>query len=317
MQQSRKGNLSHSVRLHARRHIIQSLLDDSYRRVDINGAELAYVEQGTGAPLVCVHGAASDVRYLQPEVPALAQRFRTIVYSRRYAWPNAAVNDGAADPIAQHVDDLAGLIRALDAAPAHVVGISLGGSIGLLFTVRHPDLVRTLILEDPAHWSIFTSIPPKPGDLLRLLLTRPGTLLMLLRFAASFNSMTAAVKRGEDEEAIRLLVNWANGSDVYSQMPPERKAQALANKATWRAALLHTDPIGFGAADALGIQKPTLLITGERSPALFQAVVRRLAELIPNSEVKVIPDASHGMNWQNPGAVNAAILDFLARHPAA
>ncbi len=38
------------------------MLDDSYRRVDINGAELAYIEQGTGAPLVCVHGAASDVR---------------------------------------------------------------------------------------------------------------------------------------------------------------------------------------------------------------------------------------------------------------
>jgi non-heme chloroperoxidase len=292
------------------------VLDDTYRRVRIDsGAELAYIEQGTGAPLVYVHGAVSDVRYLEPEIPALAQRFRTIVYSRRYAWPNAAL-DHAVDPIAQHVDDLAGLIRALGAAPAHVAGVSLGGTIGLLFAVRHPDLVRTLILEDPAVWSIFMSIPPTPGDLLRLLLTRPGTLLMVLRFAASFNGMTAAAKRGQDEEAIRLLVNWANGSDVYSQMPPEMKAQGLANKATWRAALFHPDPIGFGATDALGIQKPTLLMTGERSPAPLRAMVHRLSELIPNSEVKVIPDASHGMNFQNPAAVDAAILDFLGRHSA-
>lgn len=162
------------------------MLDDSYRRVRVNGAELAYIEQGTGAPLVYVHGSVSDVRYLQPEIPALAEHFRTIVYSRRYAWPNEALGEDALDPMEQHVDDLAGLIRALDAAPAHVAGISHGGSICLLLAVRHPDLVRTLILEEPGAFTIFVSIPPKPGDILRLLLTQPGTLLMFLRIGAQY-----------------------------------------------------------------------------------------------------------------------------------
>jgi non-heme chloroperoxidase len=293
------------------------VLDDSYRRVRINGAELAYIEQGTGAPFVYVHGAVSDVRYLQPELPALAQRFRTIVYSRRYAWPNEALGEDALDSIAQHVDDLAGLIRALDAAPAHVAGISHGGTICLLLAVRHPELVRTLILEDPGAFSIFISIPPKPRELVRLLLTQPGAFLMLLKISASLRNMAEAAKRGHDEEAIRLLVNWANGFDAYSEIPPDGKAQALANKATWRAALKHPDPIGLSAIDARGIQQPTLLISGERSAAPFRAVVHRLAELIPNSEVRMIPDASHGMNYQNPGALDAAILDFLEKPPAA
>jgi pimeloyl-ACP methyl ester carboxylesterase len=291
--------------------------NDSYRRVRINGAELAYTEQGTGAPLIYVHGALSDVRYLESELPALAQRFRTIVYSRRYAWPNEALGEGVMDPVAQHVDDLADVIRALDAAPAHVAGISLGGTICLLLAVRHPELVRTLILEDPSAFPVLFSIPPKPGEILPLLFRQPGTLWMAMRTMASFGRMAVAIKRGKDEESMRLLVNWANGFDAYSELPAANRAQGAANIATWRAALERPGPIDLTATDARSIQKPTLLVAGERSAPPLRAVVQRLAELIPNSEVKVIPGASHGMNFQNPVALDAAILEFLEKHPAA
>jgi non-heme chloroperoxidase len=290
--------------------------NDSYRRVRINGDELAYIEQGAGAPLVYVHGFG-DMRYLEPELPALAQHFRTIVYSRRYGWPNKALDEGALDPITQHVDDLAGLIRALDAAPAHVAGISLGGTICLLLAARHPELVRTLILEDPFAWSILMSIPPKPGELMRLLFTQPATLLMMLRMGLSFGRMASAVKRGEDEKAIRMLVNWSNGFDAYSEMSADMKAQSLVDKAPLFAGLTHPDPIGLTATDARRIQQPTLLISGERSAAPFGVIAHRLAELIPNSEARVIPNASHGMNFQNPSGVDAAILDFLESHSTA
>jgi pimeloyl-ACP methyl ester carboxylesterase len=291
--------------------------NDSYRRVRINGTELAYTEQGTGASLIYVHGALSDVRYLESELPALAQRFRTIVYSRRYAWPNEALGEGVMDPVAQHVDDLADVIRALDAAPAHVAGISLGGTICLLLAVRHPELVRTLILEDPSAFPILFNIPPKPGEILPLLFRQPGILWMAMRTMASFGRMAVALKRGKDEESMRLLVNWANGFDAYSELPAANRAQGMANIATWRAALERPGPIDLTTTDARSIQKPTLLVAGERSAPPLRAVVRRLAELIPNSEVKVIPGASHGMNFQNPDALDAAILDFLEKHPAA
>ncbi|HCF98938.1 MAG TPA: hypothetical protein DEV93_00160 [Chloroflexi bacterium] len=95
------------------------------------------------------------------------------------------------------------------------------------------------------------------------------------------------------------------------------KAQGLVDKAPLFAGLTHPDPIGLTATDARRIQQPTLLLSGERSAAPFGAIARRLAELIPNSEVRVIPNASHGMNFQNPVAVDTAILDFLERHSAA
>jgi pimeloyl-ACP methyl ester carboxylesterase len=288
--------------------------EGSYQRVAVDGTELAYLEQGSGAPLVYVHGALSDIRYLEAEVPVLAKRLRTIVYSRRYAWPNQPLGEGATDLLAQHVDDLAGVIRALDAAPAHVVGISLGGTIALLLAARHPDLVRTLILEDPGAFSILVSIPPKPQELLGLLLTRPRTFFMLMRVSASFGRIGAAMRQGRNEDAIRLMINFVNGFDAYSELPASNKEQAQANLATFRASLELPDSTGPTAADAQGIQQPLLLLTGDRSPAHFRMVIDRLAELMPNAEVKEIPGASHGMNFQNPEALDAAIIDFVERH---
>jgi pimeloyl-ACP methyl ester carboxylesterase len=281
----------------------------------VDGAELAYIEQGSGDPLVYVHGALADIRYLEPEVPALAKRFRTVVYSRRYAWPNQPLGEGAPDPLAQHVDDLAGVIRALDAAPAHVAGISLGGTIALIFAARHPELVRTLILEDPGAFSILVSIPPKPQELLGLLLRRPRTFFMLMRVSASFARIGAAMRQGRNDDAIRLMINFVNGFDAYSELPVSNKAQAEANLATFRASLELPDSTGPTAADAHGIKQPALLLSGERSPAPFGMVIHRLAELMPNAEVKEIPGASHGMNFQNPEALDAAIIDFVERHP--
>ena len=70
------------------------------------------------------------------------------------------------------------------------------------------------------------------------------------------------------------------------------------------------------AVGAMGLLL-TGAVAGEKSAPPLRAVIQRLAELIPNSEVKVIPGASHGMNFQNPVALDAAILDFLERHATA
>ena len=66
--------------------------------------------------------------------------------------------------------------------------------------------------------------------------------------------------------------------------------------------------------DVRGVAAPTLLMTGERSPAYPLRLTDRLAELLPNVERVEIAGASHLMHEENAGAVNEAILGFLARH---
>jgi pimeloyl-ACP methyl ester carboxylesterase len=63
-----------------------------------------------------------------------------------------------------------------------------------------------------------------------------------------------------------------------------------------------------------GVAAPTLLMTGERSPAYLPRLTDRLQQLLPNAELIEIAGASHLMDEDNPGVVNEAILDFLARH---
>ena len=61
------------------------------------------------------------------------------------------------------------------------------------------------------------------------------------------------------------------------------------------------------------VTAPVLLVTGERSPSYPLRLTDRLQELLPNAERVKIEHASHAMTEENAGAVNEAILDYLAR----
>lgn len=71
----------------------RSMLEGSetYQRLTVNGAELAYVEQGEGEPFIYVHGGVSDPTFLEPELCVFASRFPAIADSRPFAWPNQPI----------------------------------------------------------------------------------------------------------------------------------------------------------------------------------------------------------------------------------
>ena len=62
------------------------------------------------------------------------------------------------------------------------------------------------------------------------------------------------------------------------------------------------------------LQVPTLLITGEADLYSPPALIRMVAQQIPNSEVVIVHEAGHSSYWEQPEAFNRAVLDFLARH---
>ena len=98
----------------------------SLREVRVNGAELHYVDQRSGVPVVFVHGGLEDYRAWQGQVEAFSERYRAIAYSRRYNYPNRrVVRESRYSPIVD-ADDLAALIKKLGLVPVHVVGHSYG-----------------------------------------------------------------------------------------------------------------------------------------------------------------------------------------------
>lgn len=285
----------------------------------VNGTTLAYREQGEGEPVVFVHGGISDLRTWQQQLPVLGRSYRAIAYSRRFARPNQDIDPGAVDPWLRHVEDLAAFLREIAAAPAHLVGNSQGAFIALLTAVRHPDVVRTLVIEEPPVFPLFQlSTPPRPLELLRLFASRPRTAIAVLGFGArTIAPVQQAFRRGEEAEALRIFGQGVLGKPAFDRLPALRKQQIRENVSTLRAGLLGEGYPPLCDANVRGIRVPVLLLTGAQSPAVLLRLTDRLEELLPSVERLEIPGASHLMHEENASAVNEAIAEYLGRHRGA
>lgn len=281
----------------------------------VHGTTLAYREEGQGEPVVFVHGTGSDLRIWEQQLPVIGRDYRAIAYSRRYARPNEDIDRDADDPILRHVEDLAAFLSEIGAVPSHLVGSSWGAFISLLLVIRHPELVRTLVLEEPPAMTLFVSVPPKPAELLRLFATRPRTGIAILRaVAGTLAPATRAFERGDDEEGARIFLTGVLGKASYDRLSETSRERKLENLGSARVAMLRPGFAPLSDDEVRGIRVPVLLVTGEHSPAFLLRLSDRLEELLPDVERVEISDASHVMHEENAPAVNEAILSFLGRH---
>lgn len=206
-------------------------VEESFSWIDINGARLAYQEIGRGEPMVLVHANISDIRSWDPIKSKLAERFRVLVYSRRYHWPNEPIPMGASDPWEAHAEDLAALIERINIAPVHVLGNSTGASVALILAKRRPDLVRTLLLEEPPAIPIFlSSTRPTLWEVFSFLISQPWSFLPVIMFAATVISPTmTAFQKGDDEKGVQTFARGVLGNEFYAQVSRARLEQMQVN----------------------------------------------------------------------------------------
>ncbi len=283
--------------------------------IDVDATSLEYTDQGTGQPVVFVHGSLSDMRVWSSQTAVFASEYRTVTYSCRHYFPNEPVPAGVEIGHGVLVEDLAALLTRLDLAPAHLVGQSSGAFVSMLLARDQPDLVRSLVLaEPPALPLLGLDVPPNPLQLLRLFLRAPGTAIDVAAFGArGIGPTVRAFKRGEDERGFRTFITAAIGSETIAGWSEERMQQARDNVGAFKAVLRAGMP-PFGEDDARGIKAPSLLITGASSAPALHRIVDKLEKLLPGAERVDIRNASHLMFEDNPDAFNQAVLSFLERH---
>ena len=112
----------------------------------INGVRLYVEERGSGAPIVCIHGAGSTTLAWTSAIDRLSGLGRVIAYDRRGCARSERPAHYERTSIAEHADDAAALIDALGAAPAVVIGRSYGATVATDLALRYPDRVRALVL---------------------------------------------------------------------------------------------------------------------------------------------------------------------------
>ncbi len=287
--------------------------------VTVNGVELAWVEQGQGEPVVFVHGGTGDYRAWDQQMTAFGAGYRAIALSCRGYWPNPKLRPDEPVTLDTFTDDLAQFIRALDAGPVHLVGHSSPGGFGsLLLAAHHPELLRTLVLlEPPAFPLLGVSIPPRPAQLIKLLIRHPRAGIGFLKFGVKgIGPAIKAFERGDDAGALRAFMA-ANTSDATVAAIPEAMFQRFVDNAGPLKAQIKAGFPPFAAADARAIRVPTLLVSGAQSPAHLKAVTDRLAKLVPDADQLTIAGATHNMFTSHPAQFNAGVLHFIGSRSVA
>lgn len=273
------------------------------QEITVNGADLSYVDQGRGAPVVFVHGAIGDLRYWEPQRGAFTRQHRFVSYSFRYHGSGPWTDDGKLYTADQHAADLAAFIAELKAGPVHLVGLSYGGLLAAMVAMKSPDLVRTLTLAEPA---LFSLLGQSPEDQAALEEWNKGTVPMI-----------EAIKAGDNVKATRHISALVTGGppDTFDKLPPALRKILLDNARTMPL-LFAAAPTAVTCEMLQSVRIPTLIVRGDRTPRLFARINDATGRCIRGSTLAVIPKASHTMSFDNPAEFNRVVLEFVTRKPA-
>jgi esterase len=271
----------------------------SVKSIQVNGYEMAYLEGGTGVPVVLIHGSGLDYRYFAAQMEPLAAQYRVISVSLRHHYPEPWRGDGDYH-LDQHARDLAAFIRALNAGPAHLVGHSRGGTAALYATRLAPALVRSLTFaEGGAGMVAFAPEEPAIRD----------------RRAVAFRAMSDKLSKGDTDGGLEIFMEYVNGPGAWKSAPEGTKQVLRDNAWTLSAGEQDTATWSpFTCDDARRVGTPVLLLGGDSSPPNFAATLDKVQACLPRSERQVIPKSGHPMPRANPNAFNTAVMLFISRH---
>ncbi|MCF2530992.1 alpha/beta fold hydrolase [Yinghuangia soli] len=258
--------------------------------VQVGGLDVAYVRLGQGPPLVLVHGAGVDGRMWQPQLDGLEGEFTVV------AWDEPGAGRSSDLPpdftLADFAHCLAAVIEAQHLGPAHVGGLSWGGTVALELYRHHPELVRTLILADTyAGWK--GSLPPE-----EVAARVEGAQRMLAvprdQFDPTFPGLFAG---GPPAGFVPLL----------DAMAAEVRPETLATELSLMAEADQRDLLP-------SVTVPTLLLWGELDVRSPLSVAYAFQDAIPHTELAVLPGVGHVSNLEAPDGFNHTLRTFCRAH---
>jgi len=243
----------------------------------------AEVEGPDDAPVLLLSNSlGADLSMWNPQVPALAERFRVVRYDTRGHGRSPSVpGDATIDDL---TDDVVALLDRLGVQQAHVAGVSIGGMTGLRLAVREPQRVLTLAaLCSSAH----------TGN------------------AASWADRARTV-RAEGTAAIAepVVARWLTPAHAAAHPGLVARLQAMVAAADDEgyagccAAIAAMDQRG----DLHRISAPTLVVSGAEDQAVPPEHQQLITDLVPGARLLSLSPAAHLANLEQPDAVTAALI---------
>jgi 3-oxoadipate enol-lactonase len=259
----------------------------------VNGIRFHYDVAGEGPAVLLINGLGSPAVSWALQVKALAPHFQVITFDNR----GIGETDLPADPVyatAQMADDAAALVRQLHVERVHVIGASMGGTIAQELALRHPKLVRSLVLA--CTWTEADA-----------------------RFLHTIDSWVSLVRRVPIEERYRnVLYPWLYTPKFFETRhnietafqramayPHQSKPEAIERQARGIVAWNGT------RAKRLGdIKAPTLVLVGKDDILTPPAFSKAVAKGIKKARLVVLP-GGHGFFLEEADLFNRTVLRFL------
>jgi pimeloyl-ACP methyl ester carboxylesterase len=266
--------------------------------VHANGIDIHYVEEGTGEPLVLLHGgvvstgpvwAGHPFAYVD-HMPALAAHFRVFAPDTRGS--GATVHTGGAISFALLADDVLALIDALDLDRPMICGFSDGGIIATIVGIRAPGSVRAIV--NHAGYDFFNPEAPSFA-MMRQMLGGSAD--------ASKADPDAAAQFFNASEEMRATFELLKSDHDSAQGP-----------GYWRTYIEHafhrtSQSPGYTFEDLRSVAAPTLVLTGDRDHFCSVEEGATAYRMLPRGELAILPNHEHVIT---PAAVQATI-EFLER----
>jgi 3-oxoadipate enol-lactonase len=260
-------------------------------KVSANGIQMNYRLDGPAdAPMVTLsHSLATDLSMWDPQVSALARRYRVLCYETR--GHGATDAPAGAYSLSQLADDARALLKALGIARTHWVGLSMGGMIGQTLALSTPEILQSLSLCDTS-----SRIPAEAKPL--------------------WDERIATVEaKGMEPMVEPTVARWFTAAFIESRKDVIDRVREMIRR---------TPPKGYvGCCHAIkaldltdrlkAITLPTLIIVGAQDMGTPLAASQAINAQIKGSELVVLDPASHLSNLEQPEAFTRALESFLKK----
>lgn len=255
---------------------------------------IAVEHAGKGELVIFLHGIGGNRRNWEDQIEGFAPHFHAVAWDAR----GYGDSDDYEGPLnfGSYADDVVRVLDHFGAKRAHVVGLSMGGRIAMDFVSRYSDRLLSLTLCDTHKGFAGFSEEKKKA------------------FIAARKEPLVAGKEPKDiaEPVARTLIGPNASQAAFLRLVDSMNR---LHKESYIKSIEATVMMDV-RSDLGAIKVPTMVVVGSEDRLTTVDMAKGLAAEIPGAELAVIDDAGHLVNIEKPDEFNAAVLDFLMRHPA-
>ena len=271
------------------------------RTVRVNGKEIFVAEEGTGPPIVLLHGGgpgASGVSNYSRNIKPLAQHFRVIVPDMPGYGRSAKGVDGS-DPFGYLADHIRGMLDVLGIDRAHLVGNSYGGSCALRLALDTPHRVDRLVLMGPGGIGTTRGLPT--AGLKSLLGYYGGDGPSLDKLRTFIRTYLVYDGDAVPESLIQTRYESSIDPEVVAN-PPLQRPSGL--RTLWRMDFTRDRRL-------TRLSTPTLVVWGRDDKVNKPSGAAMLGQRMPNADVLLTANTGHWVQWERADFFNAVTTAFL------